>query len=275
MAYVQVDGCEIHFEVTGSGPPVVLLHGLASCLEDWGSQVVALSARHTVVAIDLRGHGKSDKPPGPYRMAMFARDVTRVLETLGLGPAHVVGLSLGGMVAFQLAVDAPSLVRTLVILNSAPEVVPRTVREWLSLRSRLWILRVLGIRRFGQRIAAINFPDPGQEALRHALAARIAANDVVAYRETMRAIIGWSVADRIGAISCPTLVVTGDHDYTPVALKENYAKRMRNARVVVIDHSRHVTPVDRPTEFNRALLDFLAAHEEPLAQHEPRVAASG
>src|SRR5271165_903377 len=190
----QVDECEINLEVVGSGPRVVLLHGLGSCLQDWQPQIAALADRYTVIAIDLRGHGESGKPPGPYSMEMLAADVRQVLEKLETGPVHVVGLSLGGMVAFQLAADAPELVRTLVIVNSGPEVVPRTLREHLALGARTWALRLLGLRRLGGRIAAMNFPDPGQEALRGALAARIAGNDVPAYRATMKAIVGWSVA---------------------------------------------------------------------------------
>lgn len=272
MARLRVDGCEIHYEVGGSGPPVLLLHGLGSCGADWAPQMDALTAAHTVVTVDLRGHGESDRPPGPYGIPMFAADVVHVLETLALGPAHVVGMSLGGMVAFQLAVDAPALVRTLVIVNSAPGVVPRTAGQWLMVQGRVWALRLLGLQRVAAKVAAINFPEPGQEAQRDALAARIAGNDPAAYRATMDAIVGWTVEDRIGTIACPTLVVSGDHDYTPVSLKEAYAARMRRARVAVVARSRHVTPVDQTEAFNRLLLAFLAEHDGPGAWREASAA---
>jgi len=265
MARLQIDGCEIYYEVVGAGPPVVLVHGLGSCVRDWDRQIPAFAAHHTVIAVDLRGHGESGKPAGPYSMARFAADVARVLETLAVGPAHIVGLSLGGMVAFQLAVDAPQYVKSLAIVNSAPEVIPRSVREWLALKARVWGLRLLGLPKFAERIAAMNFPDPGQAAERRALAARIAANDVAAYRASTRAIVGWSVADRISSIRCPVLVVTADHDYTPVAHKERYAAKMPRARVAVIERSRHVTPIDQTEVFNRVVLEFLAAQDVPPA----------
>jgi 3-oxoadipate enol-lactonase len=263
MARLRSDGCEIHYEVTGSGSPVLLVHGLGSCVKDWELQVPPLAERHTVVTVDLRGHGESEKPAGPYRMQMFSSDIVHLLETLRLGPAHVVGISLGGMVAFQLAVDAPSLVKSLVIINSGPSVVPRSIGQWLALRARFWALRLVGIRRLGEKIAAVNFPDPGQEALRKALAERIASNDVAAYRATMQAIVGWSVEERIASIGCPVLVVAADHDYTPVSLKEAYVAKMPHARLAVVERSRHVTTADQPAALNRLLLEFLEDAPKP------------
>jgi 3-oxoadipate enol-lactonase len=274
MPRLRIDDCDIHYEVVGAGPPVLLLHGLGSCAADWAPQIDALAPAYTVVGVDLRGHGESGRPPGPYSMPMFAGDLVHLLETLALGPAHVVGMSLGGMVAFQLAVDAPALVRTLVVVNSAPAVVPRTAGEWLALQSRVWGLKLLGLRRVAQRVAAINFPEPAQKSMRDALAARIAGNDPAAYRAAMDAIVGWSVADRIGSIACPALVVSGDHDYTPVSLKEAYAARMRDARVAVVPRSRHVTPVDQAQAFNRLLLAFLAEKGNVGAWRDGRVACN-
>ncbi|MRG90697.1 alpha/beta fold hydrolase [Polyangium spumosum] len=263
MPYLHVDGCEIHYEVKGRGEVVLLLHGLGSSVLDWELQVPALAERYKVVAVDLRGHGRSEKPPGPYRITTFAADVAQVLGELALGPAHVVGISMGGMVGFQLAVDAPSLVRSLVVVNSAPAFVPRTLGERLVVLQRLVALRVLGLRGLAPKIAKKNLPRPDQEALRQTLAARLAQNDEAAYCAATRAILGWSVAERIGTIACPVLVVTGDQDYTPVASKRAYAARIPRARVAVVADSRHCTPLDQPEAFNRLLLDFL--HEHSMA----------
>jgi pimeloyl-ACP methyl ester carboxylesterase len=219
--------------------------------------VAVLADDYTVIGIDMRGHGRSSKPPGPYGIPVFALDVVHVLETLGHGPAHVVGLSMGGMIGFQLAVDAPSLVRSLVVVNSAPSVVPRTLREHALLTTRKLALRTLGLRRFGERIARANFPRPEQHAEREALAKRIASNDLAAYRASTNAIIGWSVEDRICSIACPVLIVSGDQDYTPVSYKRAYAAKIPGARVAVVERSRHVTPIDQTEAFNRILVDFL------------------
>ncbi|HVK68941.1 MAG TPA: alpha/beta hydrolase [Polyangium sp.] len=267
MPHIHVDGCEIHYEVKGQGEVVLLLHGLGSSLLDWEMQIPALVERYTVVAVDMRGHGRSGKPPGPYRIATFAADVAQVMRALALGPAHVVGISMGGMIGFQLAVDHPSLVRSLVVVNSAPAFVPRTLRERLAVVQRIVALRVLGLPGFARKIAEKNLPRPDQEALRRKLAARLAQNDEAAYRAASHAILGWSVAERIGTIRCPVLVVTGDQDYTPVAAKEAYAARIPRARVVVVADSRHCTPIDQPEAFNRLLIDFLKEHATAPAEH--------
>jgi pimeloyl-ACP methyl ester carboxylesterase len=275
MPRTTADGCELHYEVTGRGEPVLLLHGLGSCSLDWERQTPALEERYTVITLDVRGHGRSGKPRGPYSMSLFARDVAHVLHELAVGPVHVVGISMGGMIAFQLAVDAPGLVRTLTVINSAPAVVPKTVSQWLTVQLRLWLPRLFGLRWLAERIAAVNFPRPEQEADRRLLAERLASNDPAAYRAATMAIIGWSVADRIGDIPCPTLIVSGDHDYTPLSLKEAYAAQMRDARVCVIAGSRHVTTHDQPAALNRVLLEFLAEHRRKAnALPETRAAGS-
>jgi len=277
MARTTVDGCELHYEVTGRGEPVLLLHGLGSCSLDWERQAPVLAERYTVITLDVRGHGQSGKPRGPYTIGLFARDVAQLLQKLAVGPVHVVGISMGGMIAFQLAVDEPRLVRTLTVINSAPAVVPKTFSQWLTLKLRLWMPRLFGLRWLGKRIAAVNFPRPEQEAERRMLAERLGNNDPAAYRAATKAIVGWSVAERIREIRCPALVGSGDHDYTPVALKESYASLMHDARVAVIADSRHVTTHDQPAALNRVLLDFLAEHRtasEASALPEARIARS-
>jgi len=124
MHLIDCDGVNLYYEEQGSGPPLLFIHGLGSSARDWDQQIPEFSSRgYRVIAFDLRGHGQSDKPPGPYTLPLFAADTAALLERLGVdpaNPAHVVGVSLGGGVAFQLAIDRPALVKTLTIVNSAP-----------------------------------------------------------------------------------------------------------------------------------------------------------
>ncbi|MBL8989265.1 MAG: alpha/beta fold hydrolase, partial [Gemmatimonadetes bacterium] len=124
---VPTSGVALQTIDRGTGPTVILIHGLGGRGADWTPQIDHLASRFRVVAPDLRGHGQSPKPAGPYAMRDLAADVAALIRRVGGGPVHVVGLSLGGMVAFQLAVDDPALVRTLTIVNSGPEVVPRNL----------------------------------------------------------------------------------------------------------------------------------------------------
>jgi pimeloyl-ACP methyl ester carboxylesterase len=104
------------------------------------------------------------------------------------------------------------------------------------------------------------FPKPEQAELRRLVAERIAQNDKRAYLDSTRALVGWSVAEHLGSISCPTLVISADQDYTPVPLKEAYVAKMPRAELVVIKDSRHVTHMDQPEEFNKVLLAFLSSN---------------
>ena len=258
MPSLRVNGAEFYYEEAGTGTPVLLLHGLGSNAGDWEFQAAALSRQYRAIAMDVRGHGRSSKPPGPYSVAQFAADAVALLRGLGAAPAHVVGLSMGGMIAFQMAVDSPDMVRSLTIVNSGPEMILRTLKGRMMIRMRFAIVRLFGMRSMGRTIAKALFPDPGQEGLRQRFADTLGANDPRAYLDALRAINGWSVLDRIGGIGCPALVASSDRDYSPVEWKRQYAALMPRAEVAVIAGSRHAAPLDSPEELNRLILGFLA-----------------
>lgn len=110
----------------------------------------------------------------------------------------------------------------------------------------------------GQVLSKRLFPKPEHEELRRVFVERWAENDRRAYSDAMRAIVGWSVSDRLGDIRSPTLVITADEDYAPVSLKEAYVAKIPQAELVVIADSRHATPAERPEQFNEALMAFLS-----------------
>lgn len=258
MPRIPVQDIWLHYEETGAGEPLLFIHGLGSSGRDWEMQIPFFARDYRVVVFDLRGHGQSDKPGGPYSMPQFAADTAQLIQALNIAPVHVVGISLGGMIALQLAVDRPALVKSLVIVNSGPEFVARTFKERLAVLQRFLIVRLVGMRKMGEVLARRLFPKPEQEALRATLVERWAQNDPRAYRDAMRAIVGWSVADRLGEIDIPTLVVAADEDYTPISAKEAYVARMRRAELAVIHDARHAVPVERPDEFNEVVGAFLA-----------------
>ncbi|MBC9251532.1 3-oxoadipate enol-lactonase [Pseudomonas alcaligenes] len=257
MSYYERDGCQLHYEDRGHGEPVLLVHGLGSSIQDWEYQIPELAKTRRVLAIDVRGHGRSGKPRAAYQMSDFAADVSGLIEHLNLPRVHLVGISMGGMIAFQLGVERPELLRSLTIVNSAPEVIARTLGERWQLAKRQALSRLLSLETIGKGLARILFPRPEQAELRHKVEQRWPQNDKRAYLASLDAIIGWGVRERLGTISCPTLVVSGDRDYTPVAHKQAYVKELPNARLVVIEQSRHATPMDQPEKFNATLVEFL------------------
>ena len=257
MPELIIDTDQFYYEIHGEGEPLVLIHGLGSSTRDWELQLPAFSKYYRVISLDLRGHGRSAKSAGPYSMAIFAGDTARLIKELDAGPAHVLGISLGGMVAFQLALDFPDQIRSLIIVNSTPEMVPRTLKEKTAIWQRLLIVRLMGMKKMGQVLGDRFFPRPDQAELKEIFIGRWSENDQPAYLEAMKAVIGWSVADKLGEISCPTLVVGADGDYFPTSDKEIYSKKIPGAELVIVQDSMHALTADKPDEFNQIVLDFL------------------
>jgi pimeloyl-ACP methyl ester carboxylesterase len=263
VPHLRANDLNLYFEASGTGEPLVFLHGLGSSTRDWERQVAFFSGGYQVVTFDNRGHGRTDKPRGPYSIPLFARDAAAFLRAVGVVPAHIVGLSMGGMTAFQLAVDEPDLVKSLTIVNSGPALILTSIRERWAFFLRRLVVRFLGMRKMGTILADMLLPEPDQKDLHDTLIARWAENDRRAYLASLKALSGWSVAERIGEIRCPVLVVAADQDYTPVSLKEAYARQIPGAEVALIRNSRHLTPIDQAEAFNEVLLGFLNMQAGP------------
>lgn len=258
MPYCRVDDIQIYYDEMGTGPPLLFVHGLGSSTRDWFEQVDHFKDEYRVIRVDLRGHGRSERSEGPYHIAQFARDVAVLLRQLDATPAHVVGLSMGGMVALQLGADAPRLVRSLVVTNSVADAELQTWQDVWFYLSRRTAVQVLGMRRVGKLIADRLFVEPDQDELRHEFVERWSQNDRQAYLWSIDAIMGWSVWDRLSHISAPTLLVAAEHDYTPVSEKNRIVAEMPRADLVVIEDARHALPVEKPEAFNAAVETFLA-----------------
>ncbi|SEM39997.1 Pimeloyl-ACP methyl ester carboxylesterase [Pseudomonas sp. ok272] len=267
MAYFEHDGCTLHYEEYGHGTPLLLVHGLGSSTLDWEKQIPELSRHYRVIVPDVRGHGRSDKPRERYSIAAFSADTVALIEHLNLGPSHLVGLSMGGMIGFQLAVDHSALLKSLTIVNSAPQVKLHSADDYWQWFKRWSLMRVLSLATIGKALGSKLFPKPEQADLRQKIAERWAKNDKRAYLASFNAIVGWGVQERLSKVTCPTLVISADRDYTPVALKEAYVKLLPDARLVVIDDSRHATPLDQPHRFNQTLLEFLTAVDTTTQDH--------
>ena len=257
MTIAQVNGISLNYEARGSGAPLVFIHGLGGALEDWEHQIAHFANDYQVIVPDLRGHGRSAKPAGGYSMQLFASDIACLLNALRLPPAHVVGLSLGGGIAFQLALDSPELIRTLTIVNSGPEMIPRTLKEKFAIWLRFAIIRLFGLPKLGEIVGKKLFPEPADAAELKAFLERYARNEPHAYTGALRAFVGWSVTAQLGQLRCPTLIMSADQDYTPVAFKEAYVGKIPGAKLVVIPDSHHAAPSERPAAFNALLEEFL------------------
>jgi pimeloyl-ACP methyl ester carboxylesterase len=266
MPKLRVNNTGIYYEVIGQGKPLLFIHGLASSSRSWKKQVPFFAQYYRVVTFDIRGHGRSDRPLLlPYSVKLFAADAVELMRALGIGSAHVVGFSMGGMVGFQLAVDAPEMVRSLVAVNCCPEGSMRTFNDGIECFRHMLFLPFNGMRNKVQNGAKQPEPAADGEASPRSVIRRMAVNNKLAYANAFGALMKWSVADRLGDIKCPTLMIASDADFIPVSIKAGYVSKMPNAQLVVISNARHAAPREQADEFNAMLLEFLSKHSERRA----------
>lgn len=259
MGQIDVDSTSIHYESTGNGKPILFIHGLGSSTRDWERQVGHFSDSHRVITVDLRGHGQSGKPEGPYSIQQFSEDVAGLIDELELAPVAVVGISLGGMVAFQLAVDHPELIDKLVVVNALPDN-DLLQKERGQILMRKLIVRFLGLERMGKILGARLFPDEDMEQERSKMVARWAENDKRAYQRSFQAAVDWpGVTDRFDRFDRPTLMISSEHDYVGLDQKQPYLDAMPGVEHAVIENAHHAVPMERPGKFNRLLEEFLAS----------------
>jgi len=239
---------------------LLFIHGLGSSTLDWQLQVEAFKSNYTVITIDVRGHGQTSKPAGPYSIRQFTDDIARMLSLLNISPVHIVGLSMGGMIATQMALDHAHLVKSITVINAPPDMRPRRLKDRLTILQRKILMRLFGMKKVGSVLAKRLFPNPSHEKTRQDFAARWARNDINAYRASLNAILCWCVTDRLNELTTPLLVMVASEDYTPVESKEVFLTHVPQAKLVIIQGSHHAIPVEFPTQFNAALTHFL----EPL-----------
>ena len=259
MPKIELNNINFYYEIYGEGEPLLLLHGLGSSSRDWEFQADFFSRKFRVITVDLRGHGKSEKPPGPFSIPLFAEDTSRLLQELNSSPAHILGISLGGMVAFQMAISFPEVVKSLIIVNSTPELVPKTLKDRFGIWQRLLIVRFMGMRKMGVVLGNRFLPDPEQAELREVFIDHWAENHKPSYLETMKAVVGWSILEQLNEIKAPTLVLGAEGDYFPTEDKKAYTKRIPNAKLEIINDTRHALPAENPEVFNQTVLEFLTS----------------
>jgi 3-oxoadipate enol-lactonase len=238
-------GFTVHCTASGR-PPVVLLHALALAGDLWDPLARYLGAGHDLFAPDARGHGASDWDGGPFTVADLAEDVASIVEALDVGPVDVVGLSMGGSTALELAASHPEFVRRLVLADTTACYGPQRVEQWAE-RAR----RAEEVPREKQ----VDFQHdrwftPSFRERKPAEVARVSriftATDSRAHAAACHALGGLDATDRLGDIKARTLVLVGDEDYaTPPEMAERIAENIPDARLEVLSGTRHLSLVER------------------------------
>lgn len=255
---VKANGIEIHYEVEGRGPWVTLSHSLATDLHMWDDQVPALRSRYKVLRYDIRGHGETDAPPGPYTLEQMAEDVRGLLAALGIDRTHFVGLSMGGMVVQTFAVRYPAMAQSLVLCGTASRIPPDAGPIW---EERIRTVASGGMAPMVEPTLARWFTD-GYRAQRKDVIERIGrmilATPPQGYIGCGHAIPKLNLTARLGELRCPALVIVGENDPgTPVAVAKEIQAAIPGAELTVLPSASHLSNIEQRDAFNAALLGFL------------------
>ena len=261
--YLPVNGTRIRYLDTGHGPPVVFLHGLGASMYAWRKNLAAVAAAgFRVIAFDNRGFGLSDKPPAPYDNAAYARLAVALMDSLGLSDAVLVGHSMGGAIAAEIAIEYPPRVRGLVLVGSAGlggrEPLLFRVARWPVLGPALLAFRGRGLT---ARLLKSTYFDPGKvtEADVDQYYAPVALPD---YGRALRgALLQFhfdGLEGRLDRIAAPTLVLWGEGDrWMPIGLGRALAGGITRSAFLSVPHAGHSVQEEAPDEVNHLVIRFL------------------
>ena len=268
MFTAKVGDLNIYYEVHGKGEPLLLIMGYGANSQWWYRQVPAFSQDYKVIIFDNRGTGRSDKPDAPYTMAMMAGDAAGLLEAIGIEAAHVFGVSMGGMIAQELALGYPEKVLSLILGCTTPggrnTVLPDN--EALTFLFDHERRRQLPLEEQAKELLPFLFSQDFLDKNRNLLGDFIShafehITPLHGYQMQGEAINSYNVYDRIPEITAPTLVITGTGDrLIPAENSRILASRIPNAELVLFENVGHGFTGELPEESNSAVLDFLRRH---------------
>ena len=252
---------KLHFlDPNPEGNPVVLLlHGLGANGSSWTLQFDPLIQEgFRPIAPDTPGFGESPYDGKGWTLQRSAAAMSELVQELVPAPVHVVGISMGGTIAQQIAIDFPRLVNTLVLVNTFAILRPTRLSGWLYFLQRFILVHTLGLSTQAKFVAARIFPGENQQVMRDLLIEQITQADPRAYRAAMRSLGLFNSTRKLDQIKAPTLVVTGDRDTTvPMANQRNLADQIHGAKHVFIPDAGHAVTIDQPETFNLELVKFL------------------
>lgn len=263
MPSVVNHGTRIHYEVSGTGPPIVLGHSFLCSGAMWAPQVAALSGQRTLVNVDLRGHGESGSVEGPFEFEDLVEDALAVLDALGMQRVLWAGLSIGGMVALRAALTAPDRVSGLVLLDT--DAGAETPWRRFEYQVMTGLAGVVGTGPLLPRIARKFFCQHTRQTrpeLVEEWKARFGLVPFATIRHTADVLTGRAaILDRLGAVEVPALVVVGEFDAaTPPPRARRIAHALCDASLTVIENAGHLSTLEQPEAVNAALAAFLQAH---------------
>jgi pimeloyl-ACP methyl ester carboxylesterase len=256
--WATVFGAKIHYLEAGSGPTVILLHGLGGSTSNWAPTIAPLAQKYRVIVPDQIGFGKSDKPLLNYRVSMLVDFLDGFYKQVGVSKATLVGNSLGGFTAAAFTLAHPDKVERLVLVDAAGfkvtgDLDPRVI-SGLNPSTRQQVRDIISLVFYNKEMFL------SDAAVDQFLTTRVTAGDGYTVQRFIDSIAhGEDVLDgKLGMIKQPTLIVWGREDgLTPLAMGERFNKEIGGSQLLVIDKCGHVPQLEKAAEFNTALMKFL------------------
>ncbi len=278
LRWVRVEDRWMNVLDYGSGPPLIFIHGLSGCWQNWLENIPFFARDHRVIAVDLPGFGQSEMPAEPISMSNYADTIDALMIELGIDSAQIVGNSMGGFIGAELAIQHPARVERLVLVAAAGLSIEyiRTERThgvrhqaeniaffyvgWLASRSHT----VVGRRRLRSALLLLVAAHPAK--LPPALTIeQVAGSGKPGFSDALDAMLDYPLRDRLEKITCPTFIVWGDKDrLVPVRDAAIFEKLIPDAHAVVYKDTGHIVMMERPARFNADVKAFL--DEQPNEQ---------
>ena len=257
---IKANGIQMNCELSRKrdAPVMMLSHSLGSNLLMWNPQRSALESHFRVLRYDIRGHGESDAPKGPYTLQLLGEDVVGLLDVLGIKRVHFVGLSMGGMIGQHVALNHPDRLLSLVLCDTSA-MMPKESQP--AIQERIDTARSKGMQALVEptleRWFTPSFLTKKSEML-DLIRNQLLATSVEGYVGCSEAIRTLNFLERLGEIRVPTLIIVGEEDPgTPVAAAQAMHERIERSKLVVLPSCQHLSNVEQPEAFNAALLEFL------------------
>jgi 2-hydroxy-6-oxonona-2,4-dienedioate hydrolase len=260
--YLQVGKLRVRYidsDSDGSSvEPVLLMHGLGGSIESWANNIDELAKGFRVIAVDLPGFGLSDKPKMNYTIRFYSEFVVQFLRLLRLDQASIVGSSLGGHIAAEVAINYPSLVKRLVLISPAGAL-PRSFKGSPALWKYVKVIDAKSVHQVKRLLAAVDNNKPVSDSYAQMVYQKFL---VPGAKEAFLSSLAESARaprlnNRLNKIKAPTLILWGKEDYMiPVKFIDPFVK-MKNCRVVLLENCGHRPHFERPELFNRIVSDFL------------------
>ncbi|MFN8626265.1 MAG: alpha/beta fold hydrolase [Candidatus Binatia bacterium] len=269
MPEARIGGIGIHYSEVGEGEPLLLIMGFGMPGDAWLASLPFLQGFRAIY-FDNRGTGRSEAPDGPYTIAQMAGDAAGILDHLRIDRAHVYGISMGGMIAQELALRHPRQVRSLVLgcttcggehsTVGEPEVIATlfdAIQGMATTDPQKWIDLQLPIMFPPEWLAA----NPGARDALLALAPLLPPTRPETAQNAMAGIVGWTTYDRLPALAAPTLIVHGDKDVIiPVQNAYVLKERIPGAQLHIVAGAGHGYPAQDPVAVHQRIAAFLQAH---------------